>query len=239
MLPVERSLTKRAACLRMLPVTHDNTPHDVIGEHPLASLLAVLARMVSGVQVRWLDCEPSTHQRIYFANHSSHLDTLVLWAALPAEARALLRPVAAQDYWDRAGLRRYVSQRVFHAVLIQRHPSPDQRSLAAAQAVIEKLIEAMGERHSLLVFPEGTRGSGDDVVPFKSGLYHLALGKPEAELVPVYLENLNRTLPKGELLPVPVLTSATFGRPLRVEPGESKQAFLERARELVRGLRPR
>ena len=206
--------------------------------HPLASLLAMFARVISGVQVRWLDCEPGPRQRIYFANHTSHLDAVVLWAALPDEVRALVRPVAAQDYWEKSGLRRYLSSRVFHAILINRNPQASDRSLAAAQGVIEKMVEAMGDRYSLIVFPEGTRGSGEDVAPFKSGLYHLALRKPGAELVPAYMENLNRILPKGEVLPVPTLSSVTFGPPLRLEPDEKKRAFLDRMRDAVRRLRP-
>jgi len=208
------------------------------GVHPLASVLALFARVASGVQVRWLDCEPGTRQRIYFANHTSHLDAVVLWAALPDEARALARPVAAQDYWEKTRMRRFLSERVFQAILINRNPQGSDRTLAAATGVIDKMVEGMGDRHSLIVFPEGTRGSGEELAVFKSGLYHLALRRPDVELVPAYMENLNRILPKGEVLMVPVLSSVTFGPPLRLEPGEHKRAFLERAREAVRRLRP-
>jgi 1-acyl-sn-glycerol-3-phosphate acyltransferase len=206
--------------------------------HPLASALAVFARVISGVRARWLDCEPSTRQRIYFANHTSHLDAVVLWSALPDHVRALARPVAAQDYWEHTALRRYLASRVFRAVLINRNPRGAERSLAAAQGVIERLVEALGERSSLIVFPEGTRGSGQDVAPFKSGIYHLVQKRPDVELVPAYLENLNRILPKGEVLPVPLLSSVTFGAPLQAAPGETKREFLGRAREAVRRLRP-
>jgi 1-acyl-sn-glycerol-3-phosphate acyltransferase len=206
--------------------------------HPLASLLAGLARLISGVQVRWLDSRPDTRQRIYFSNHTSHLDAVVLWASLPPEVRALARPVAAQDYWEKTAARQYLASAVFHAVLINRNPQGSERSLAAAQAVMERMVEALGDRHSLIVFPEGTRGSGEEIAPFKSGLYHLAQRRPDVELLPVFLENLNRILPKGEVLPVPVLSSATFGPPLHLGPGEPKREFLERAREAVRRLKP-
>ena len=208
------------------------------GVHPLASLLAGLARLISGVRARWVDCEPSAAQRIYFANHASHLDAAVLWASLPDEARALARPVAARDYWEKTRLRRYLASRVYNATLINRNPQGSDRSLATAQAVIDQMVAALGEQHSLIVFPEGTRGSGGDVAAFKSGLYHLALERPDVDLVPVYLENLNRILPKGEVLPVPLLSSATFGPPMRLQPNEPKRVFLERAREAVRRLGP-
>jgi 1-acyl-sn-glycerol-3-phosphate acyltransferase len=206
--------------------------------HPLASVLAAFARMISGVQVRWLDCEPAPRQRIYFGNHTSHLDAVVLWASLPPSARALASPVAGRDYWEKTAVRRYLAANVFHAVLINRNPQGQERSRAAAEQVIDQLVSALGTDHSLIVFPEGTRGAGDEVAPFKSGIYHLASRRADVELVPAYLENLNRILPKGEVLPVPLLSSVTFGPPMRVAPGESKAAFLDRAREAVCRLRP-
>lgn len=196
-----------------------------------AGVIAAAARLISGVQVRWLGCRPDPRQRIYFGNHTSHLDFVVLWSLLPRELRALTRPVAARDYWERGPLRRLLARRVFRAVLI------DRGAIAAARGVIARLAEALGERHSLIVFPEGTRGSGERLGAFKSGLYHLARRRPDVELVPVYLENLNRILPRGEILPVPLLSTATFGSPMQVGEGEPKRAFLERAREAVSTLR--
>lgn len=204
----------------------------------MASLLAMVARLMSGVTVRWVDSTPAVGQRVYFANHTSHLDAVVLWAALPPAVRVMTSPVAGVDYWGKTRLRRYLADNVFQALLINRQPAGADRSLAAAQAVIADLIAAIDRGRSLIVFPEGTRGSGEEVAPFKSGLYHLAQQRQGVELVPVYLENLNRILPKGEVLPVPVLSSATFGPPLHLTPNEGKAAFLERARDAVVRLRP-
>lgn len=201
--------------------------------HPLAALLGGLARLISGIRVRWLDCKPDTRQRVYFANHTSHLDFVVLWAVLPPQVQALARPVAAKDYWEKGHLRRYLAARVFRAVLIERRFPSGQGALTAARHTIDRLVDALGERHSLIVFPEGTRGSGEEVAPFKSGLYHLCRRKPELQLVPVYIENLNRVLPRGEFLPLPLLSMVTFGSPLRLEAEETKTAFLERAREAL------
>ena len=49
-------------------------------------------------------------------------------------------------------------------------------------------------------------------------------------------ENLNRILPKGEVLPVPLISSLTFGTPMHVDTNESKEAFLERTRAAVCSL---
>ena len=193
--------------------------------HPFASVLAVVARLMSGVTVRWVDSAPAMRQRVYFANHSSHLDAVVLWAALPTAARVLTSPVAGIDYWGKSRLRRYLADNVFQALLINRQPKGAERSLAAAEAVMADLVAAIDRGRSLIVFPEGTRGLGDEVAPFKSGIYHLARQRPHVELVPAYLENLNRILPKGEVLPVPILSSATFGPSVQLADGEDKAAF--------------
>ena len=174
---------------------------------------------------------------VVVANHTSHLDAVVLWASLPDDARSLTRPVAAREYWESSAIPRYLSSQVFRAVLINRRQPGHPVSPAAATALIEEMAVAMGDRHSLIVFPEGTRGSGEDLAPFKSGLYHLALRRPDVELVPAYLENLNRILPKGEVLPVPLMSTLTFGPPLRLEDGEEKRAFLDRTRQAVLRLR--
>jgi 1-acyl-sn-glycerol-3-phosphate acyltransferase len=209
--------------------------------HPFASLLAAVARGITGVQVQWAGCEPDEKQRIYFANHTSHLDFVVLWSALPTDLRVHTRPVAAQDYWESSALRRYVVMNVFNAVLVQRGAMAQAKSREearyAGRALIEQMAAALGEQYSLILFPEGTRGNGEKVGSFRAGLYHLALRRPDVELVPAYLENMNRILPKGEVLPVPMLSLLTFGKPLQVEPGEEKEAFLERAREAVSSLR--
>jgi len=209
--------------------------------HPIASLLAAIARGISGVQVQWAGCEPDERQRIYFANHSSHLDFVVLWSALPSEIRARTRPIAAKDYWEETTLRRYLAESVFRAVLLDRgslaRPKHQEEAHFVGRHLIDDMADALGTENSLIFFPEGTRGTGEKIGPFRSGLYHLALRRPDVELVPVYLENLNRILPKGEFLPVPMLSLLTFGKPVQVEPGEDKEVFLERAREAVAGLR--
>jgi 1-acyl-sn-glycerol-3-phosphate acyltransferase len=200
---------------------------------PLAGLIAGAARLISGVNVRWLDSQPDTAQRVYFANHTSHLDFVVLWSSLPQPVRAVTRPVAAHDYWEK-GLRRALAVSVFRALLVARRKdmTPDG-TVAAARDTIDHIVEEMGDRYSLIIFPEGTRGTGEEVQPFKSGLYYLCQRKPGLPLVPAYINNLNRILPKGEFLPVPFISQLTFGPAMQLETGEDKTSFLTRAREAV------
>lgn len=192
-----------------------------------------LTRLLTGANAVWVDCEPHAGRlRVYFANHGSHLDFATLWAALPKAARERTRPVAARDYWDRTRLARFTAVDVFNSLLIARE------AISRTDNPIEQMAAAMREGHSLILFPEGTRSLDGEMAEFKAGLYHLAAKVPEAELVPVYLQNLNRILPKGHLLPIPLISSVVFGSPLQLQPGERKPDFLHRARQAVVQLMP-
>jgi 1-acyl-sn-glycerol-3-phosphate acyltransferase len=203
----------------------------------IASILAGAAQVLAGSSVRWVGCLPTDGQRVYIANHSSHFDFIVLWSYLPSRLRRLTRPVAARDYWERDMVRRYLAARVFNAVLIDRVATPGTASGQLGRQAVDQMAKALDDRHSLILFPEGTRGPGEDLAPFRSGLYHLCHARPDVEVVPVYLENLNRILPKGHLLPVPMLSRITFGAPLRLQPAEEKDAFLERARTAIQEMK--
>jgi 1-acyl-sn-glycerol-3-phosphate acyltransferase len=193
-------------------------------------LLTTAARFLSGASVRWLDSQPDTCQRIYFANHTSHLDVILVWSALPYAVRRLTRPVAAKDYWDRGLLRRHVA-RTYNALLV------DRKEIKVHQSPVDVMLREIGTTHSLILFPEGGRTTGEVVGEFKSGLYYLSKKRPDLELVPVHIDNMNRVLPRGEFLPVPLLSCITFGPPMWLETGESKVDFLRRAREAVQRLR--
>jgi 1-acyl-sn-glycerol-3-phosphate acyltransferase len=202
----------------------------------IAPALATIASLVAGTSARWL-CDPdAVAQRIYYGNHSSHLDFVIIWSSLPMRARQVVRPVAGGDYWENGRIRRFVAREVFRAVLIPRS-GPGECRCRAARASIERLARELEDRQSLIIFPEGTRAANGEVGAFKSGLFHLAKLRPDVELIPVYLENLNRILPKGEVLPVPMLSRAVFGRPLVRMDDEDKHAFLIRAREALLQLR--
>jgi len=187
-------------------------------------------RALTGARALWEGCDPSADRRVYFGNHSSHGDFVMIWSALPPGLRRRVRPVAGADYWSRSRLRRYLIHRVFNGVLIEREPAQRTRD------PIQTLCDAVDGDASLILFPEGTRNTGDGLLPFKSGIYHLARQRPELEFVPVWLDNLHRVMPKGRLLPLPLLCTASFGVPLRLGPGEDKQAFLDRARASLLAL---
>lgn len=193
---------------------------------PTSFVLTGIARLLVGAFPRWSGCEPEPTQRIYFANHTSHIDTIAIWAALPIRLRYITHPVAAKDYWG-SGVRRYIATKALRAVLIDRSRSdPNANPLAP-------LIETLQLGESLIIFPEGTRGATALPGPFKSGLYHLATQFPNVQLVPVYLDNLHRSMPKSAVLPIPVSCTVRFGTPIALQPSETKEEFLERARAAV------
>lgn len=208
---------------------------------PWSSALTVgLLRLVTGVQVRLAAGPVPAGQAVFFANHTSHLDAAVIWASLPGPSRRCTRPVAARDYWWAGSARRFLAERVFQAVPIRRE---SDRAGGLANP-LQPLFEALDTGSGLIVFPEGTRGSGAAVAPFKPGLYHLALRYPAIPLIPVHIDNLNRILPKGEVLPLPLVCALTFGAPLAPpaqtvpsEP-EARAAFLDRARRAILELAP-
>ena len=202
----------------------------------LASLTAFTitsaARLLTGARALWLGCSAQPVQRLYYANHSSHGDFVLLWASLPPELRRSTRPVAGADYWQRDGMRRYLINQVFNGVLIDRERG------SAHSNPLQPMLDALDNGDSLILFPEGTRNLEEGLLPFKSGLYHLAQARPHIELIPVWIANLNRVMPKGRALPLPLLCTLSFGTPLQRLEDESKEAFLERARNALLAMAP-
>jgi 1-acyl-sn-glycerol-3-phosphate acyltransferase len=193
--------------------------------------ITAFTRLVTGAQARWIGCAPAAVQRIYFGNHSSHADFALIWASLPYDLRVRTRPVAGADYWENGRLRRFIIHEVLRGVLIER------AGTARTQDPIEVILAALECGDSLIVFPEGTRNTTDEILlPFKSGIYRVACQRPDVELVPVWMENLGRVLPKGEFVPVPLLCSVNFGAPMRLRDGEDKASFLGRARQALLDL---
>lgn len=192
----------------------------------MANVIVLSARLLTGMQAHWRGCRPSVTQRVYFANHSSHIDFLLIRACLPPALRMTTQPVAAAEYWNSSWFRRWVGVDVFNSLLIDRCANRENGTDPVVQ-----MKAALQQGNSLIVFPEGTRNCTDQVLlPLKSGVYHLACACPDTEFVPVWIDNLRRVMPKGEFIPVPLLCTVTFGAPVHLETGELKEQFLARCR---------
>jgi len=198
-----------------------------------ARLIVGAARLLTGVRAVWAGSGPKAEQTLYFANRSSHGDFVLLWATLPPDLRALTRPVAGQDYWLASTARRFIGESVFNALMIRRDGS------GGGPNPVDQMTEALHAGDSLIMFPEGTRNTTDEILlPLKSGLYHLARACPQVRFVPVWIENLKRVLPKGTLVPIPLACAVRYGAPIALQEGEDKTAFLDRARQAMLDLRP-
>lgn len=193
----------------------------------LTTLIIGFVRLLVGASPRWLGSKPSEEQRIYFANHSSHIDTLALWSALPPDLRKKTRPVAAADYWQHGRMRRLIAIQGLNVVFVER------KNREAGKNPLDPLIDALAQGDSLIIFPEGTRHAQAMPEPFKAGLFHLAQAFPEVKLIPVYLDNLHRSMPKGSYFPVPLICTVRFGPAITRVEEESKEDFLTRARQAV------
>ncbi|MEQ8367755.1 MAG: lysophospholipid acyltransferase family protein [Roseicyclus sp.] len=195
--------------------------------------LAFVARFITAVRADWRGIEPIARQRVYFANHVSNADMPMIWTVLPGHMRRQTRPVAAADYWLKTPLRAFVGPEVFNCVLIDRRPEARQED------PMEKILQALDEGSSLIIFPEGNRNMTDDpLLPFRAGLYNMGRARPEVDLVPTWIANLNEIMPKGEVIPLPLICTVTFGAPIHVAPDEDKDSFLKRAADALLALAP-
>lgn len=202
--------------------------------HLVGVAFAGLIHLLTAPRIIWIGSPPGARQRVYFANHTSNADTVLIWAALPPMIRRRTRPVAAADYWLKTRLRKFFGTAVFNTVLIQRDPNE-----RGEDSPVRQMADALDEGASLIIFPEGRRNDTEaPLLPFKSGLFHLALARPEVDLIPVWIDNLNGVMPRGEVIPVPLICQVFFGAPLHMQPDESKDDFLLRARAAIETMIP-
>ncbi len=195
--------------------------------------IVLFARAITAAQADWRGVGPSARQRVYFANHVSNADMPMIWSVLPHHLRLRTRPVAAADYWLSNGLRAFAGRDVFQAVLIDRRPDARTDDPMAA------IVEALEAGASLIIFPEGLRNQGPEPLkPFRSGLFNIATARPEVELVPTWIANLNSVMPKGEVIPLPLMVRVIFGEPVTLGDGEGRQDFLKRAAAALLALKP-
>jgi 1-acyl-sn-glycerol-3-phosphate acyltransferase len=194
--------------------------------------IRIFARAITAVRADWQGIEPVPRQRVFFANHTSNGDMPMIWSVLPPAMRRTVRPVAAADYWLKNRLRAFIGPEVFNCVLVDRRPEVKDKPM-------DKIIAALDEGSSLIIFPEGNRNMTDDpLLPFKAGLYNMGLARPDVDLVPTWVANLNTIMPKGEVIPLPLICTVTFGAPIHVKDGESKDDFLQRASDALVALAP-
>ena len=198
--------------------------------------LALFAQFITAVRADWKGVEPVPRQRVYFANHTSNADMPLIWTVLPPAIRKQTRPVAAADYWLRNKVRAFVGPEVFNAVLIDRRPEARE---AEVENPVDTMLRALDEGASLIIFPEGGRNRSEEpLMAFKSGLYHIARARPRIDLVPTWVDRVASIMPSGEVIPVPLGSTVTFGAAMHIREDEPKEAFLARAAAALLDCRP-
>lgn len=196
----------------------------------LDSTISFFTSFITGVrpQPREINAKPT----VYYANHSSHGDFILVWISLPQHERLRTRPVAGADYWQKGVIRRFIANSVFNVLLIERNSENPQKA-------IDTMHEKLKANNSLIIFPEGTRNLTDtQLQPFKSGIFYLAQQQPDTQFVPVWIENMSRVLPKGAILPIPLMCQVIFGEPFSLQENENKEDFLARSHRALLELAP-
>ena len=181
-----------------------------------------------GLRVRGREHLAGSAAFIVIANHSSHLDTISLLSLFPLGRLRRIRPVAAADYFERNKFVSIFTKTLFNILPIAR------KNITTENNPLRRMREALHAGDSLIIFPEGTRGSGDQVGEFRSGVAHLIEKLPDVPVVPAYLVNMGRSLPKGEFIPVPFFCEIRIGAP-RVFSG-SRQEITKALEAAVREL---
>ncbi|MCF2905107.1 1-acyl-sn-glycerol-3-phosphate acyltransferase [Octadecabacter sp. CECT 8868] len=198
--------------------------------------ISLLVRFLTAVRADWRGIEPVNRQRVYFANHVSNADMPMIWSCLPPNLRRDVRPVAAADYWLKNKLRAFVGPEVFNCVLVDRRPEARDSD----HDPMQNILDALDDGSSLIIFPEGNRNMTEDpLLPFKAGLFNMGKARPDVDLVPTWVSNVTEIMPKGEVIPLPLICTVTFGEPIHVDDGEEKDAFLRRAENALVSLAPK
>jgi 1-acyl-sn-glycerol-3-phosphate acyltransferase len=183
-----------------------------------------------GLRVRGREHLARTEPFVLIANHSSHLDTLSLLSLFPLSRLRRIRPVAAADYFERNRFVSIFTKTLFNILPIAR------KNITTENNPLRKMRSTIQAGDSLLIFPEGTRGSGEQMGEFRSGVAHLLEKAPEVPVIPAYLVNMGRSLPKGEFIPVPFFCEIRIGQPRRFT--GTRQEITKALEVAVRELAP-
>ena len=192
-------------------------------------LLRPFLAIFFGTRVRGREHLPAREPFILVANHSSHLDTASLLNLFPVSRLRHIRACAAADYFERTRAISFLSHTLFNILSIHR----ERRD--GAEDAVQCMRDAIERGESIVLFPEGTRGRGGEIAAFKSGVARLIEQLPGVPVVPVYLGNMGRALPRGESVPVPFICEVRIGAPLRLS--GSRDEILEILRGEIERLR--
>lgn len=182
-----------------------------------------------GLRIHGRQNLPKGHPFIMVANHSSHLDTLSLLSMFPLRDLPKIQPVAAEDYFNRNRFISFLTHQLFNILTIPRS------GITKDNNPVKIMKMAIMEGKSLIIFPEGTRSQTGEIGRFRPGIAHLIKEASNLEVLPVFLANMGRSLPKGEYLPIPFFCEIVIGEALTLQGDKSE--LVHKLEDAVRELK--
>ena len=167
-------------------------------------------------------------QFILIANHNSHMDTMALMSAIPSRFIHRVHPIAARDFFGGSLFSRILMRYLVNATLIRRDREDPDRD------PIDDMDKMLKKQRSLILYPEGSRGMPGKMSNFKRGLGYLVQRNPNINVIPVYLENIYKTLPKGKKLILPYNCSIKFGQPIKFNSLEMEDILKTAEKEILK-----
>ena len=159
-------------------------------------------------------------QFILIANHNSHMDTMAIMSAIPSRYIHKVHPIAARDFFGGSLFKKILMRYLVNATLIQRDRDDPEND------PIDSMDKMLKKSRSLILFPEGSRGVPGVMTKFKKGLGYLIQRNPEINVIPVYLDDVYKTLPRGKNLILPYNCSIKFGDPIQFKSMEMEDILL-------------
>ncbi|MFO0876896.1 MAG: lysophospholipid acyltransferase family protein [Gemmataceae bacterium] len=147
---------------------------------------------------------PAKPPYILVANHTSHLDALVLAAPLPWRQRDRIFPIAAGDVFFETPLVSAFAAGMLNAL-------PMWRKKCGPHALEQLRQRMLEEPCAYILFPEGARSRDGKMLAFKPGLGML-IAETDVPVVPCFLDGCYQAMVAGQRWPRP--------RPIRLHIGE-------------------
>ncbi len=185
-------------------------------------------KIIIGVKFHKANFLKSEKQFIIVANHNSHLDTMTILASLPSKIIDKVKPVAAADHFGKTRLKGRLTNYFVNTLLIQR--KRDKENLE--NDPINKMIKAIDEGYSLIIFPEGTRGEPEQQQPLKPGVAYVLQSRPQTKYVPAFMVGMGKAMPKDDNLILPFNSSLTYGQPTEIKSTEIKDILEQIEKDL-------
>lgn len=192
--------------------------------HRCARAWSSLILRTTGVRVRVEGLERLDPSRSYVfaANHQSIYDIPIVFSALPFQLR-----IVAKESLGRIPFLGWHLRRTGHLLVDRSRPGA---------GVLKKMARLIGEHHSLIVFPEGTRSVDGAVARFKGGSFVLAV-EAGIPVVPVSISSSRHVMRKGELTVRPGDVALTVHEPIDTAQlsKDAVRELAERVHDIVAG----